>query len=52
MNVLGRTWRKRFDERGLRWLFAAFFLALAVPAAFGQRDQAILAVIDERPSGT
>ena len=33
MNVLGRTWRKRFDERGLRWLFAAFFLALAVPAA-------------------
>jgi signal transduction histidine kinase len=33
MNALGRTWRKRFDERGLRWLFAAFFLALAVPAA-------------------
>jgi signal transduction histidine kinase len=33
MSALGRTWRKRFDERGLRWLFAAFFLALAVPAA-------------------
>jgi signal transduction histidine kinase len=33
MRALGRTWRKRFDERGLRWLFAAFFLALAVPAA-------------------
>ncbi len=33
MNALGRIWRKRFDERGLRWLFAAFFLALAIPAA-------------------
>ena len=33
MSALGRTWRKRFDERGLPWLFAAFFLALAVPAA-------------------
>ena len=33
MNTLGRAWRKGFDERGLRWLFAAFFLALAVPAA-------------------
>ncbi len=33
MRALGRTWRKRFDERGLRWLFGAFFLALAVPAA-------------------
>ena len=33
MSALGRTWRKRFDERGLRWLFAGFFLALAVPAA-------------------
>jgi len=33
MSALGRNWRKRFDERGLPWLFAAFFLALAVPAA-------------------
>ena len=33
MNTLGRAWRKGFDERGLRWLFADFFLALAVPAA-------------------
>ena len=33
MSALGRTWRKRFDERGLRWLFAVFFLALAMPAA-------------------
>ena len=32
MSAIGRTWRKRFDERGLRWLFGAFFLALAVPA--------------------
>ena len=32
MSALGRRWRKRFDERGLRWLFAVFFLALAVPA--------------------
>ncbi|MEO8467567.1 MAG: HAMP domain-containing sensor histidine kinase [Gammaproteobacteria bacterium] len=33
MNAPSRMWRKHFDERGLRWLFGAFFLALAVPAA-------------------
>ena len=33
MKSLGQLWRKRFDERALRVLFAAFFLALAVPAA-------------------
>ena len=32
MSALGRRWGKRFDERGLGWLFTAFFLALAAPA--------------------